>query len=157
MTKQPQAQAQYDAVMKQALGIIYGEQSKNMVLQKLQGGAEDLPLAIGHTAANVLQSVVGGIEKQGRSVPKPVIAGVAQEIVAELMEIAIAAKLMEEGQAKEIAPQAMAAAKAEYAKLQGGQQSSPQGQQPAQAGGPMPPQAPPQTQGIIASRMGAGA
>lgn len=141
------SQKQYDSVVMAALGILYGEMSRDMVLQKLEGGADNLPQVIGHTAAMVLKSVVEGIKQKGREVPREVIAGAGQEVVAEVMEIAIAAKLLPKEEAETVGKAAMAEARKVF---EGQGAKAPQGAAPQG----MPPQ-PPQQAGIIAGRMGA--
>ena len=139
---QNQAQQQYNLVVDAAFGIIAGPLGRDMVMQRLQKGKDDLPQAIGHTAANVLKSVVQGIAKKGRQVPKEVIGGAAQEIIAELVEIAILAELMPKDQAETIGKAAMQVARQTY---MGKQNPAPS------AGSPQPtPQA--QPQGIIGAR-----
>lgn len=145
-----EAQKQYDLLTTAALGILYGDMSKDMVLQKLSGGKDNMPETIAHTAQNVLKSVVGGIESKGRQVPEEVQTGARQEIVGELIEIAMAAKLIpDEAQGKEVAKAAL-----EMAMQPEKQPGAPEEQ-------PLPRQSPqgqpPQGGGVIQSAMMAGA
>jgi hypothetical protein len=157
----PEEQEQYDMVMTAALSMIYGDQSLPTVVEKLASDKEELGKAIGHTAAMILMSIKGGVERQGREVSGDILFNAGQEVVSELIEVAISSKLMDESQTDQILEQALtegmrvfgeaelkspnaaqkqAAAKQEMAGMQGGQ---PQGAQPQGA----------QPQGIIAGVM----
>lgn len=138
MKPDPQAQKQYDLLTTATLGILYGDMSKDMVLEKLAGGKDNMAETIAHTAANVLKSVVGGISEKGRQVPEDVQVGARQEIVGELVEIAMAAKMIpSEEEAKAVAQEALQMA------------MQPQGQPPAE---PVP-EAPAPQGGIVQSAM----
>lgn len=107
----PEEQAQYDAFMKQARGILMGtpdsDQSMVIVLEKLKAGRDDIGTAIGDTAAKVLRSVASGIEGKGRQVPQDILFAAGDEVVDELIEMAVAVGFMKEEQSEKIKKQAV--------------------------------------------------
>jgi hypothetical protein len=107
----PQEQKQYDLVMRQARGILFGteesDQSFRIVLEKLAQGSKDMGTTIGHTAAMVMLSVKRGIESKGRAIPGDVLFHAGDEVVDDLIEIAVAGKMMQESQAEEVKKQAV--------------------------------------------------
>lgn len=98
----PEEQAQYDRVIIEAQGLMYTENGIKTIVQKLTSMKDRLPLAIGHTAAMLIKSVSGGLKKAGQPVEGDVLFAAGQEIVADLIEIAQAAKLVPEGEDPEV-------------------------------------------------------
>lgn len=103
----PEEQKQYDIVMTAARGILFGEATFKTVMDKLSGGKDEMGKTIGHTAAMVITSIKGGIEKQGRSVPEDILFHAGEEVVSDLIEMAVAAKLMQESEAEAVTKQAL--------------------------------------------------
>jgi len=117
----PEEQAMYDQFTTACMAMIYkDEKTLGLVLQKLQTVAEShkptqggevggIGYAIGHTAAMILISVDGAIEQQGAEVPSDIIFNAGKEIVAELVEVSISAKLAQVTQRDELFKQGMIA------------------------------------------------
>ena len=103
----PEEQAMYDAVVTAARGIIFDDARFKIVLDKLAGGKDELASTLGHTAAMVMISVQGGIEKQGRTVPGDIMLHAGTEILDDLIEIAMRMKLMDESQREEVTKKAL--------------------------------------------------
>jgi hypothetical protein len=103
----PEEQDMYDTVMVAALAQIYSDQTFPTVVEKLKSQKEEIGAGIGHTAAMILMSIKGAAEQQGKQIPDDVLFGAGQEVVAELIQVAIDAKLMDEAQTDDILQQAM--------------------------------------------------
>jgi hypothetical protein len=171
----PQEQAQYDTVMIAARKNIFGDGKDDtrfkMVLDRLSKGREDLPENIGGIAAVTMSNIAGAAQKQGREVPGYILFHAGDELVDDLIEVAMGAKLAKPDQRDElkkasmfeglklfgsteqrqgaVTPQAQAGYQAELQQLKGGTVSP--GATPPQAA----PAVPPPQRGIInAARMG---
>lgn len=103
----PEEQAQYDIVITAARGILFGEATFKVVMDKLSGGKAEIGKTIGHTAAMVITSIKGGVEKQGREVPGDILFHAGEEVVADLIEMAVAAKLMQEADSERVTKEAL--------------------------------------------------
>ena len=103
----PEEQQQYDMVMTAARGIMFGAQGSKVVLQKLEQGKDDIASTIGHTAAMVISSVKGGIEQKGHEVPGDILFHAGMEVVADLVQVAEAGKLMDEADEKKVTEEAV--------------------------------------------------
>lgn len=134
----PAQQEMFDLVMANVRGMIFDDQGVNTVIEKIRGAEGGPAQGIGHTAAMVVKSVNGGIAKQGKQVPQPVMYGALRGAVGDLTEVSAAAKVIPEEQKPQVAQQALPLA----VKFLGGQ-DKPQ------------PQTAPQLDGIINSAMGA--
>lgn len=161
----PEMQKQYDYVMMTARKVLYGDPKTpnddtrfKMVLERLAQAKDNLSEAIGGITAVVLTNIAGAAKKQGRTIPTPVLFHAGREIIADLIEIAVAAKITTQDQAGPLTQQSVMAAlkayKAGNAAPQPGQaQAAPPA--PAQPAAPMaPPAAPPQAPGIINAARG---
>lgn len=140
----PQEQAMYDAVATSARGIIFGEQSFKMVLEKLTSSPNPGE-SIGHTAAMVLRSVESGIKKKGKQVPPDVLIAASDDVITDLVDIAEASKMIEKEQEGEIAKQALD----EAVKVL----TQKPGQPPPEAMPQSQPPQPPQPQGLVGQVM----
>lgn len=99
-TVSPEEQQQYDKVMTAALAQLYGDDAThNAIVQKLRDQAQSGALVHGvaHTAAMMLKSIQGNAEQSQVNVTGAVLYNAGLEIVAELCEICIAAKLVKDG------------------------------------------------------------
>lgn len=99
----PQEQAMYDTVVLNARGIIFGDKNETVV-KKLEEAGENVAESVGHTAAMILRSIAGGIEKKGRQVPKEVLVSAMDDVISDLIDVATAAKITtakEEGKVAE--------------------------------------------------------
>lgn len=153
----PEQQAQYDQMMLAARKVIYGDPKApdgtrfQMVLQRLANAKGNLAEAIGGITAVILANVAGAAKKQGRTIPTVILVNAGREIIADLIEIAIAAKFMPKEQAAQMVPQAIAYALRAY-------KAGTAPPQPAQAQPAAPasaPPGPPASPGIIAAAQGA--
>jgi len=137
----PQDQAMYDQTMLAARRVLYGDPNDDtrfrMVLQRLSGAQGQLGSTIGQITAVVLSNIAGAAQKQGKQVPGYILFHAGQEIIADLIEIAIAGKFMTRAQSGAVMQQAVLEGMKTYKQAQSIMQ------QPAQPS-PTPPNAPPQ-------------
>lgn len=115
----PDEQAAYDTVVKAALSMIYVEDgSFSAIVEKIKGEADKNGLAygIGHTAAMILRSITEGAKQQGREVPEDVLLPAGQEVVAELVEVAVKAGLAPEADQEKLFSEAVMNGVQEYGK-----------------------------------------
>lgn len=140
----PDQQSMYDVIMVQVRNMIYNDQGMKTVLEQIKSAEAGPQRGIGYTAAMLMKSVKGGIEKQGKTVPPDILMAAYAETVADLTEVAVAANIVPEDQKAAIAKAAMA----DGAKIF--QQASKK--KPAQPAQPMPPPAQP---GLIKQAAGA--
>lgn len=103
----PQEQALYDFVMVQAHENLYSEQGVKSLMEKFSSMKDRIPFAVGHTAAMLMRSVGGGLEQNGIPVDQNVLFHAGTELVADIVEIAVAAKIIPEEQAAEVGQQAI--------------------------------------------------
>lgn len=103
----PEEQKLYDLVMAQAHAMIYDEQGIQAVLQKLNALKDKPAQGIGHTAAMLIRSIKGGLKRAKIDVPDDVLFHAGTELVADITEIAVAAKIITEEQASEIGQEAV--------------------------------------------------
>lgn len=93
----PEEQAQYDALVTKALELMYGDQSHDMVVERMKASSSNLPAMIGLLAANLARAGVAELRQQGQQVDDEIVAYAGFEIIAELMDLAQAIKLIPEG------------------------------------------------------------
>jgi pyruvate dehydrogenase E2 component (dihydrolipoamide acetyltransferase) len=102
----PQDQALYDRVMIAARRVIYGDpnddQRFRMVVQRMAGARDQLGQTIGNITATVLANVQGSIQKAGRQVPSYILFHAGREVIADLVQIAIAAKFATQAQVAQL-------------------------------------------------------
>lgn len=153
MKPSPAQQKQYDMFITQARKVLYEQTSIEGALKKM--GMNKPEVAIGHTAAMIAQSIKGGLEQQGMPVEQAVVNGAVKSLVNDILEIAVAADVLPEDEAKGVAKGAVEqgvklASAAPEAKQpqQGGPQPAPQPQQ-------QPTPQPPQQGGLVQQAMGA--
>ena len=172
----PEEQKEYDSLFTLAIHTLYEENKIPMILKKLGENRDNISTEIGHTAAMVMSSLKGGIQEKGGDVSDDVLFEVGQDVIGELCNIAVAAKLMDESRVNDVANAALfegmrvwgkqmqdsgaltddiSAQAAQDLEEQGvppaQEQMSPDGQQPmAPQGQMMPPQG-----GVVNSAMGA--
>jgi len=157
----PQDQALYDQVMLAARKVIYGDPKNpaddmrfKMVMQRLQGGKDEIGVTIGQLTATVLSNVQRAIVQAGKQVPGYILFHAGLELIADLIQTAVAAKLMTDTQSADVTQQAVLEAMKTYKRAQALQTSA----QPAQsqAAAPQPgAMPPPQQPGIINAARGA--
>lgn len=109
----PQQQQMYDRVMVMARGIIFGDPKKpeidplKMILDRLAGGKESMGQEIGETAGNIMATLRNGFAKKGRKVPPEILFHATREVIADLVEIAVSAKLMPEADRAKVTKEAL--------------------------------------------------
>jgi hypothetical protein len=103
----PEEQKLYDLVMTQAQAIVYNEHGVQAVVEKLKAMRDNPAKAIGHSAAMILRSVKGGLAKANVDVPDDVLFHAGTELVADLTELATAAKVISEDQAAQVGQEAI--------------------------------------------------
>ncbi len=145
-------QAQFDVFLLQARKSLYNDAGIEAFQSKL--GQGDPPLAIGHTAAMLTQSVKGGIEQKGKTVRPEIATAAYGRLVNDLTEVAVAAKAVPEPEAPAVAQQAYAKG-AEILRQKPEQQGSEPAQEsaPPAPGGQMPQIPTPQTSGLAEQAM----
>lgn len=154
----PQQQKMYDIVMLQAREMIFNDVGMKSVVEQI-GSAEKGPASgIGYTAAMLMKSVQGGLKEKGKRVPPEVLTGAYAETVADLTEVAVAAKLVPEEQKSVVAKQALAEGGAAFRGAGKPQPAQPHGAAPP-AAQPAPPPARqpglPSVGGLVKQAMGA--
>lgn len=158
----PQEQAMYNAFVIAAETLIFQPPYRDATLQKLKDEAANPALGIGHTAAMIALSIQGGAKKEGQDIPDDVMYAGGQEVVADLLEVAIAAGIVKQADRDKVYKEAVfqgLKAFGDHEKMSG--QLTPQVQQQAKAamqtmtGAPQAPTAPPSGggQGAVASAM----
>lgn len=104
-------QTQYDVVISAARKSLYGEAQDDtrfkMLLERLSGAKEEIANAIGSVTAVVMTNIAGTAKKQGRQIPAPILFHAGREVIADLVEIAVAAKFLEQARAAEVTKEAM--------------------------------------------------
>jgi len=103
----PEEQKIYDTVMSMALNMMYGKGAVETLIKKLQGSKDNIAGAIGHTAAMIMSSVSSGAAGKGKSIPDDILFAAGQEVVADLVEIAVKTKLIKEEASDSVAEAAL--------------------------------------------------
>jgi hypothetical protein len=91
----------YNTVVIAAQAIIYGQGSGDLVKQRVLASKGD-PKELGHIAAMIVMSVQGGAKKEGKDIPTDVLFAAGQEVVADIVELAVAAKLVKPGDEEDV-------------------------------------------------------
>lgn len=105
----PEEQQMYDQFVGAALHQIWGDDmSHQAILKKIKDeGPDRAGFAIGHTAAMLCRSIVGGLRKAGRDLPEDILFAGAQEVVENLVEMASAAGIIPKGGEQQVMEVAM--------------------------------------------------
>ncbi len=103
----PEEQKQYDVVVTAAMKVMYDKGRLQTIVQKLDQGKDNLSQAIGHTAAMILMSVRSSVQQQGRAIPDDIVYAVGQDIVGQLCDIAVAAKIITQDKVETVANAAL--------------------------------------------------
>ena len=142
------AQRQYDIVMLQVRGMIFSEFGIKAVVEQIQSAEGGPAKGIGYTAAMLMKSVSGALKKKGKKVSPEILKGAFAETVADLVEVAVAAKVIGEKDKQAVGRQALAEGAKVFKEA-----SQPAGQSPR---GPMLGAQPPAPEGgIVQTAMGA--
>lgn len=89
----PEEQSQYEAVVIAADSMLYGKGTSEVAMQRIKASHGD-PKDLGHLAAMIVMSVKGGAERQGTPISDDVLFAAGQEVVANIVELAVAAGLV---------------------------------------------------------------
>ncbi len=92
----PEEEAQMEALIEPAMGLIHGEGTSSKVVEALKKGAQNLADTIGYLASQMLVVLQGEIEKQGKAVDDAVMMQAGELVVMELIEVAQAIGLAPE-------------------------------------------------------------
>lgn len=92
----PEEQKMYDTVVVMAMDLLYKEERLPSLVEKLRGGSDNISAEIGHSAAMTLTTINRTVEKQDREIPEEVLYAAGQEVVSQLVDIAIAAGLVKQ-------------------------------------------------------------
>lgn len=90
----PEEQAQYDTVMQLALKMLHSKQTRDAVFAQLKGGADDIGPAIGEMAYQIFSVIDQTMQKKGAPLSDAVRMEAAEDIIAELVQMAVLAKLV---------------------------------------------------------------
>lgn len=134
-------QTEYDLFMVNVREMLYSEYGIQGALQQISNAEQGPVRGIAYTAAMAIKSIKGGFEQKGKKVPPEVLKTAFMELVADLTELAIASGIIEEGQKKQVASQALKEGMGIYqqaAKIPAGEQ---------------PPQQPQPPQGLVQNQM----
>lgn len=103
----PAQQEMFDLVMANVRGMVFDDTGVNTVIDKIRSADGGPAQGIGHTAAMMVKSVSGGVQKQGKQIPQPVMFGALRGAVGDLTEVAAASKIIPEEQKSQVAQQAL--------------------------------------------------
>ena len=131
----------YDTVMLQARSMIFTDYGIQAIVERIKGFSSPEE-GIAYTAAMMMRSIKGGYAKKGKVVPPEILAAAFKETVGDLIEVAVAAKLVHEDDKGEAAKNALHMGAIFYKKAK-----------PTKGGAPQQPQG--QPQGLVQSAMGA--
>lgn len=103
----PQEQKQYDTVVTKAMELLYADDRLPTLLDKLQKNTDNITSEIGHSAAMTLMTISKTVENQGQEIPEEILFSAGAEIVSQVTDIAVAAKLVPEEGSEKIAEAAL--------------------------------------------------
>lgn len=95
----PEEEAQMQALIEPAMGLIHGDGTSPKVVEALKKGAKNLADTIGYLASQMLVVLQGEIEKQGKTIDDAVMMQAGELVVMELIEVAQAIGLAPEDEA----------------------------------------------------------
>jgi hypothetical protein len=99
----PEEQHQYDTVVYKAMEMLYSDDNIPIIMEKLKGGAKNISAEIGHSAAMVLTSIEQTVAQNDQQIPEDNLFNAGQEIVSQIVDIAVAAKVVSEEQSQDVA------------------------------------------------------
>jgi len=105
----PEEQAIYDKVVVGAQSMIWSEETMPAILEKLRDFTRQKgpAFAIGHTAAMILASQRANAEEAGEKLDDELLLAAGAEVVAELLEIVVAAGLVKPADQERVYNEAM--------------------------------------------------
>jgi hypothetical protein len=99
----PEEQHQYDTVVYKAMEMLYSDERMPALLEKLKAGAKNISKEIGHTAAMVLTSLEQTVAQNDQEIPEEILFNAGGEIVSQIVDIAVAAKIVSPEQEQDVA------------------------------------------------------
>jgi hypothetical protein len=102
----PAEQQMYDAFVTACLQKIYSNSSFPMVVAKLGAGKDEPAQTIGHTSAMIVRSIRLALEGQDKQVPDDVVFAAGQEVVSQLLDIAVGSNIIKQEDAASIGEKA---------------------------------------------------
>jgi hypothetical protein len=92
----PEEQKQYDELMSAFFELLHTGKMKDQTVERLKAGADDIAQTIGNIALAIFSSIEGKIEKDGGSIADSVRLEAGEDLVSELVEMAVLMKLVED-------------------------------------------------------------
>lgn len=90
----PQEQKQYDELMGTFYGLIHSGDTKAKVIEQLKSAGPDIGRVIGEMSMAMFSATEGQIEKKGGSIPDSVRMEAGQDLVTELVQMAVLLKVV---------------------------------------------------------------
>lgn len=87
-------QRQYDSLMESFFGLIHSKETRDAVLKRLEAGAQNMGQTIGDMSYKLFTSVEGKVMQKGGQMTDAVRLQAGEDLVMELVQVAVAAKLM---------------------------------------------------------------
>lgn len=103
----PEEQKQYDTVVGKAMELLYDEERLGYLVDKLKGGAKNISKEIGHSAAMTLSTIDQTVKEQGQQIPEEILFNAGEEIVSQIVDIAVAAGIVSPEQEQDVAEAAL--------------------------------------------------
>jgi hypothetical protein len=103
----PEEQKMYDSVVTMGMELLYAEDRMPSLVEKLKAGSDNISGEIGHSAAMTLTTINRTVDKQDRQIPEEVLYAAGQEIVSQLVDIAVAAGLVKQEDENKVAEAAL--------------------------------------------------
>jgi hypothetical protein len=111
-----QEQQQYDDLMGSAFGLIHGKEYRDKTVARLKQG-KDIGKTIGEMALAIFNALEGQVVDAGSEIPDAVRMEAGEDIIMELVQVAVAAQLMPDDDATldKVIASAMTVAIGQYA------------------------------------------
>lgn len=100
-------QTSYDLFMVNVREMLYSDAGFDGAVSQIKSAEQGPVKGIAYTAAMIIKSIKGGFEQKGKKVEADVLKTAFMEVIADLVEIAIATGIVEEGQKKQVATEAL--------------------------------------------------
>ena len=100
-------QQDYDLFMVNVREMMYSDAGFDGIVSQIKSADQGPVRGVAYTAAMIIKSIKGGFEQKGKKVSPDVLKTAFMEIVADLVNIAIATGAIEEGQKKQVATEAL--------------------------------------------------
>jgi len=100
-------QQDYDLFMVNVREMMYSDAGFDGIVSQIKSADQGPVRGVAYTAAMIIKSIKSGFEQKGKKVSPDVLKTAFMEIVADLVNIAIATGAIEEGQKKQVATEAL--------------------------------------------------